>query len=118
MRTQALLARRWKHAGLFPNATDAGAGRPGKDILNTPGLAVEIKARGRFTLPEALRQAESNASDSEVPIVVWRHNGQGEKSMDDWTVSMRLAMFEAMWATMSELWGDRQWQQQKTGSSG
>ena len=116
MRTQALLAQRWQHSGLYPNATDAGAGRPGKDILNTPGLATEVKARGRFTLLETLRQAEANASDSEVPIVVWRHNGQGEKSMDDWTVSMRLSMFEAMWTTLSELWGTR-WLTQQTGKN-
>ena len=97
MRTQALLAQRWQQSGLFPFATDAGAGRAGRDILNTPGLCVEVKAKGRLTLLETMRKAESYANEGELPIVVWRHNGQGELSIDQWSVSMRLADFEELW---------------------
>lgn len=96
MATQALLAARWVANELFPWATDAGAGRPGNDILNTPGLAVEVKARDDVSLVAALKQATSG-NPSALPIVVWRHNGQGESTMDDWTVTMRLRDFETLW---------------------
>jgi hypothetical protein len=96
MATQALLAARWVANELFPWATDAGAGRQGNDILNTPGLAVEVKARDDVSLVAALGQAMRGNPES-LPIVVWRHNGQGVSSMDDWTVTMRLADFELLW---------------------
>lgn len=97
MRTQALLAQRWRESGYFPFCTDAGAGRPGKDVLNTPGLSVEIKAKNRLTLPEAMRQAEANGDDGDVAIVVWRHERQGETQPGQWTVTMRLDQFEKFW---------------------
>lgn len=102
MRTQMLLAKRWCETGLYPHATDAGAGRPGKDILNTPQLHTEVKAKGRLTLLETLRQAEVGADEQETVIVVWRHNGQGEMSIDEWTVTMRLATFERLWSNQKE----------------
>jgi hypothetical protein len=103
MATQALLALRWKSLGLFPFATPTGAGRQGSDIINTPGLAVEVKGREVVSLVAALKQAQSGADLDEVPIVVWRHNGQGEASIADWTVTMRLEDFESLW----EKWADR-----------
>lgn len=92
--TQRLLAARWRDNGLFPYTTDAGAGRQGSDLLNTPGLAVEIKARDAVSLPAGLRQAAEGAKPGDVPILVARHNGQGAASMDEWTVTMRLIDFE------------------------
>lgn len=93
MKTQALIAERWKEAELFPWATDAGAGRPGRDILNTPGIAPEIKARDSVSLLAALKQAQTNA-DNDIPVVIWRHNGQGEQRIGEWTVTMFLEDFE------------------------
>lgn len=93
MRTQAAIAERWKASGLFPWATDAGAGRAGRDILNTPGIAPEIKARDTVSLQAALKQAEGN-SGSDIALVIWRHNGQGEANMGQWTVTMSLEDFE------------------------
>lgn len=102
MKTQALLAARWVENGLFPYATDAGAGRQGNDLLNTPGLAVEIKARDTVSLPAALKQAATGAKlSTDIPIAVQRHNGQGEASMDEWTVTMRLADFETLWGEVT-----------------
>lgn len=97
MKTQALLAARWVANGLFPYATDAGAGRSGNDLLNTPGLAVEIKARDDVSLTAALKQADAGSTIDTLPIVVWRHNGQGETNIGEWTVTMRLIDFEEMW---------------------
>lgn len=102
MRTQALLAQRWRHSGWFPYAQDQGAGRPGRDILNTPGYFVEVKARGRLTLLETLRKAEQDAEKGELAFVVWRHNGQGEESVDDWTVTVRLHVFEDLMHTIEK----------------
>lgn len=101
MKTQALLAARWVANGLFPYATDAGAGRSGNDLLNTPGLAVEVKARDDVSLVAALKQATDGMTPilgrNVMPVVIWRHNGQGETAMDQWTVTMRLIDFEELW---------------------
>ena len=94
-KTVALLAERWQQ-WIYPYATDVGAGRPGNDLLHTGSLAVEVKARDTVSIEAALRQATHNHPDS-TPILVWRHNGQGEKTMDEWTVSMRLKDFEGLW---------------------
>ena len=95
--TQRLIAKRWVANGMAPYATPVGAGDQGEDILNSPdGLVVEIKARDTVTLPTALAQAlKSNANA--VPIVIWRHNGQGEANIGKWTVTLFLEDFEPMY---------------------
>jgi hypothetical protein len=95
--TQRLIAKRWVANGMAPYATPVGAGDHGEDILNSPeGLVVEIKARDTVTLPTALAQAQKS-NPTAVPIVVWRHNGQGETNMGKWTVTLFLEDFEAMY---------------------
>lgn len=84
MATQAAIAANLREDGIYPFATDAGAGRPGKDILNTPFTSIEVKARTAFDPVASLRQATLNAAENETPIVVVRMNGQGEKSIDEW----------------------------------
>jgi hypothetical protein len=91
--TQRLLADRWRTNGLFPFAKAVGAGEQGNDLIDTPGVCVEIKARDQVSLPAALRQADNGGG---VPVVVWRHNGQGATGMDEWTVTMRLSDWERM----------------------
>jgi hypothetical protein len=95
--TQRLIAKRWKANGLAPYAVPVGAGDHGEDILNSPeGLVVEIKARDTVTLPTALEQAQKS-NPTAIPLVVWRHNGQGEASLDDWTVTIKLKDFETLY---------------------
>jgi hypothetical protein len=101
-RTQRLIALRWKLGGMFPNATSTGAGESGSDIRNTPGLAVEIKGtKEGLSLQAALRQAKAGAvargEPDAMPILIWRHNGQGEVNIASWTVTMSLADFEELW---------------------
>lgn len=101
-KTQRLIALRWKHNGMFPHATSTGGGESGNDIRNTPGLAVEIKGVGEgLSLQAALRQAKAGAvakgEPDVMPILIWRHNGQGEANMKDWTVTMSLSDFEKLW---------------------
>lgn len=95
--SQRLIALRWKANGLAPYAVPVGAGDHGEDILNSPeGLVVEIKARDTVSLVVGLEQA-LKSNPNAIPWLVWRHNGQGEASMDDWTVTMRLKDAEELY---------------------
>lgn len=79
---------------LFPEAEAVAASLPGKDIKNTPGWSVEVKARRGFDPVAALRQAQSNAGWTEIPVVVIRPNGVGEANIRKWIVCMYLDDFE------------------------
>lgn len=76
MRTQLLVAEYLKERG-WPYATSAGAGRAGVDVLNTPDIAVEVKARSDLSPLAWVRQAEK-AADGRLPMAVFRPNGMGE----------------------------------------
>ena len=76
MRTQLLVTEYLKERG-WPFATSAGAGRPGVDVLNTPDIAVEVKARSELNPLAWVKQAEKD-SDGRLPFAVFRCNGQGE----------------------------------------
>lgn len=85
--TERLLAADLRNNGA-PDAAPVPASIHGRDILGIPGLAIEVKARKGFDLLAWLRQAVSNA-DGDLPMVVLRCNGQGEKSVDEWPVITR-----------------------------
>lgn len=72
----------------WPYATDAGAGRPGSDILNVPGLCVEVKARRDFSPLAWIKQAAKAGSG--LPLVVHRPDGMGPATIADWPVTLRL----------------------------
>lgn len=74
----------------WPFATDAGAGRAGVDILGTPGLAWEIKARRDYDPSRWLRQAAEERR-SGLPLVVYRPDGMGPARVGDWPVTLRLS---------------------------
>ena len=90
---------------IFPYAEPTGAGRQGRDILSTPGVWFELKARAGFNPVAALKQiekeiAEDLAKRNESPLVsfegpelgvtVLRMNGQGEQNIGEWVVCMRV----------------------------
>ena len=81
-KTQELVADRIRH--LFPYAKGVPASLGGVDIQNTPGLAIECKATANVTLPAWLRQARKNARPGDIPVAVYRPNGSGPESIDDW----------------------------------
>jgi hypothetical protein len=85
--TQRLIAAHWNENG-WPWATDAGAGRSGSDLLNTPGLKVEIKARRDLDLSAWLRQA-SSAPGPGICLVVHRPDGFGPATIGDWPMTFR-----------------------------
>lgn len=94
MATQAHVAAWFRDHG-FPYATDAGAGRSGRDVLNLIGLACEVKARAGFQPLAWIKQAVKTAA-GDLPFVVFRCNGQGEKTAGDWPVLLRLEDFTAL----------------------
>ena len=86
--TQRLVAEYLQAHG-WPWATDAGAGRSGSDILNTPGVKIEVKARRDLDLSAWLRQA-SSAPGNGLASVVHRPDGYGPAKIGDWPVTLRL----------------------------
>lgn len=76
---------------LFPYAEPTGAGRQGRDILSTPGIYFECKARKDFKPTEALKQTVSPALEAgDIPIIVMRMNGQGPKNVGKWVALTEL----------------------------
>lgn len=75
---------------LFPYAEPTGAGRQGKDILSTPGVWFELKARTGFNPLAALKQIEEERTSEDKGVAVLRMNGQGETTIGEWVVCMRV----------------------------
>jgi len=92
-KTQAIVAARLQD--LFPGCEPVPASLPGRDILGTPGVAIEVKARRDLVLPGWLRQAAKNAG-TDLPVLIHRPDGFGEQSVGDWPVTMRLADWEKL----------------------
>lgn len=81
--TQKLFAEYVRN--LWPHAEPTGAGRQGRDILSTPGVYFELKARAGFNPTEALKQTVAPALEAgDLPIIIMRMNGQGEKNIGKW----------------------------------
>lgn len=89
-KTQRLLADYSPFKALYPRARAVEAFTPGRDILETPGLSVEVKATSTDPLLAALRQAV-DAANGDLPLVVWRPNGYGEERIGEWVAALRLA---------------------------
>lgn len=77
---------------LYPDAIAVASALSGRDILNTPGIAVEVKARRDLNLPAWLRQAAKNA-EQDIPVVVHRPDGFGITTVCDWPVTLTLHDF-------------------------
>ena len=92
-RTQDVVAeylRPW-----FPWARSTPASVPGRDVQETPGLSVEVKARRGFNPKAALLQAERNAG-GDIPLAVLRLDGQGEDA-GSYVACLRLRDFMDIW---------------------
>lgn len=90
-KTQDLVAERISH--LFPDAEGVPASLPGVDVRNTPGVAIECKAMANVTLPAWLKQATKNAKPGDIPVAVYRPNGAGPASIDNWAAVLPLGVF-------------------------
>ena len=94
-KTQVLVAEWFKKSGVFPDASSNPASLAGKDILNTPGWAIEVKARRAFNPVEWSKQASKNAGN-EIPVVIMRPDGLGEESVHKFLAFMTLDRFTWM----------------------
>jgi hypothetical protein len=88
-RSQKVLANYLVDNG-FPFAESAGAGRSGTDVTGTVGIDWEVKARTGFNPAAAIAQLKDRANEKDLGVVVLRLNGQGEKSVGDWVMLVRL----------------------------
>lgn len=73
---------RYLVANGFPGAQSTGPGRPGVDILGTPGVAWENKTADEFRILEFCAQARANAGALDVPIVAYWPRGSGARSVE------------------------------------
>ena len=65
----------------WPSAESAGSGRPGTDILGTPGIVWECKTAREFRPGEWVRQAKQPAiSRFLLPVTVYWPDGVGEST--------------------------------------
>ena len=88
-RSQKVLADYLASNG-FPFAESTGAGRSGSDITGCIGVDWEVKARTGFNPSSAIKQLKDRARKKVLGVVCLRLNGQGEKSIADWVVVLRL----------------------------
>jgi len=67
----------------WPSAESAGSGRPGSDILGTPGVVWECKTAREFRPAEWVRQARGHVRAEPapaLPVTVYWPDGVGEGS--------------------------------------
>jgi hypothetical protein len=87
---------------IFPWVNTVSGAASGRDLRNTPGLAVEVKARRDFEPLAWLRQSLRNSGD-DMPIVIWQPDGMGEKTVRNWPYMGYLGDFREMWAELKML---------------
>ena len=61
------------------------------DVVGIPGIHIECKRVERLNIDEALSQAERDARDGEMPVVMHRRN------RTEWKVTMLLDDFMRIW---------------------
>lgn len=81
---------------IWPFAEPVGAGRTGSDILGTPGLDWEVKARRGANIPALMRQLEQRSKDGVLGVGVMRLDGMGPATVGRWPVILTLDDFLAL----------------------
>jgi hypothetical protein len=77
----------------WPYAESTGAGRSGTDVTGTIGIDWEVKARTGLNPSAAIKQLKDRHNGKDLPVAVLRLNGQGEVSIGEWPVILRLEDF-------------------------
>ena len=67
------------------------------DIVGVPGLHIECKRAAQVCDEVFLQQAERDAKKGDIPVVMYRRNGE------HWKANMRLEMFMLIWNELSDL---------------
>lgn len=68
---------------VFPLARGVAASLPGRDILETPGWAIEVKATKEFNPTAFMKQAMANCGD-DWAFSIYRPKGYGEAKISEW----------------------------------
>lgn len=68
---------------VFPRARGIAASLPGRDILETPGWALEVKATKDFNPTTFMKQAMANSGD-DWAFSIYRPKGYGEAKVSEW----------------------------------
>jgi hypothetical protein len=89
--TERLVAEHLK--SVYPYAVRVPASLPGQDVLNTPGISVEVKARRDLNLPAWLKQAGGRVQDGDLPVVISRPDGYGPERIGIWPVVLTFDSF-------------------------
>lgn len=61
------------------------------DVVGLPGVHLEVKRVERLNVENAMRQAEADAKDGVIPVVMHRAN------REEWKVTLRLKDFMEIW---------------------
>jgi len=83
----------WLREHGWPHARAIGAGEAGADIVEVVDIEVEVKARRGFDPLAAMRQQVARGDQLRLPFIVLRMDGQGEASIAEWPVVIRLDHF-------------------------
>lgn len=66
------------------------------DVVGVEGLHIECKRSERVTEEDFIKQAERDARKGQIPIVMYRKNGE------QWKALLRLDTFMAIWVELTE----------------
>ena len=67
----------------YPGCEKTPNGRPGRDILGTPGVAVEVKTSAEWRPHAWVKQAARYALPGELALLVYLPPGCGERAVGD-----------------------------------
>jgi hypothetical protein len=67
----------------FPDAVKTPNGRPGRDLENTVGMAIEVKTGAEWRPNAWIKQAAGYATELELPVLLYLPPGMGETRVGD-----------------------------------
>lgn len=87
---------------VFPNARGIAASLKGRDILETPGWAIEVKATKDFNPTAFMKQAIANSGD-DWAFSIYRPKGYGEAKVAEWIALTTLGEMRGLIDHIQEL---------------
>lgn len=93
----AELLRHAGHADARRSAQYCGNTGDAPDITGVDGLHIECKRAEQVRDEVFLQQAERDARKGEIPVVMYRRNGE------KWKVNLRLELFMLIWNELTDL---------------
>lgn len=97
----AELLRHAGHANARRSAQYCGNTGDAPDITGVDGLHIECKRAEQVRDEVFLQQAERDARKGDIPVVMYRRNGE------KWKVNLRLEQFMLIWNELTDLQKER-----------